>query len=141
MHRLDLDQFRTTLETGGILSVSLVGQGGTFHVQAETRRGDAVLTKSRSTTMREFRNLQRAVLMLRELGVSEFAIDTKNWRPEQADIGRTSRPDRTAQMKAAHEAAELKRTLDASIREAEDPNTVWKSHDQTFSELNARYAD
>lgn len=105
MHKLDLEAFRTTLETGGILSVSLVGQGGSFHVTAETRRGEAVLTKARSNITREFRDVQRATVLLRELGVREFLVDTKNWRPEQADIGRTTRPDRSIQLKAAHEAA------------------------------------
>ena len=104
MHKLDLEAFRTTLDTGGILSVSLVGQGGSFHVTAETRRGDAVLTKARSTVMREFRDVQRATVLLRELGVREFSVDTKNWRPEQADIGRATRPDKSVHMKAAHEA-------------------------------------
>lgn len=105
MHKLDLDAFRTTLDTGGILSVSLVAQGGAFHVTAETRRGEAVLTKARSTVMREFRDVQRATVLLRELGVREFSVDTKNWRPEQADIGRVTRPDRSVQLKAVHEAA------------------------------------
>ena len=105
MHKLDLEAFRTTLDTGGILSVALVGQGGSFHVTAETRRGEAVLTKARSTVMREFRDVQRATILLRELGVREFSVDTKNWRPEQADIGRATRPDRSIQLKAAHDAA------------------------------------
>lgn len=104
MHKLDLDAFRTTLDTGGILSVSLVAQGGSFHVTAETRRGEAVLTKARSTVMREFRDVQRATILLRELGVREFSVDTKNWRPEQADIGRVKRPDRSEHLKQANEA-------------------------------------
>lgn len=141
MHKLDLEAFRTTLDTGGILSVSLVGQGGSFHVTAETRRGDAVLTKARSTVMREFRDVQRATVLLRELGVREFSVDTKNWRPDQSDIGRPTRPDRSAQMKSAHEAADLKRTLDAAIKQADDPNTVWLSHDELFDELEASLAN
>jgi hypothetical protein len=107
MHKLDLEAFRTTLETGRILSVSLVAQGGIFHVEVETRRGDAVFTKSRNTVLREFRNVQRATLLLRELGVREFSVDTKNWRPEQADIGRATRPDRADVLREALAAAEI----------------------------------
>lgn len=140
MHKLDVDQFRATLVTGGILSVSLVAQGGSFHVQAETRRGDAVLTKSRGKIKREFRSVQRATLLLRELGVREFAVDTRDWQPEQAEIGRYTRPDRTKAIHEANEAAELKRTLDACIKEADNPNTVWHDHAQVFTELEARYA-
>ncbi|NOT16610.1 MAG: hypothetical protein HOP20_00915 [Sulfuriferula sp.] len=141
MHNLDLDAFRTTLETGGILSVSLVAQGGFFHVEAETRRGEAVLTKARSTVLREFRNVQRATLMLRELGVNEFSVNTENWRPEQASIGRATRPDRAAVLREALTAAEIKRALDMAIKQADDPNTVWVAHDDLFNAIETDLAN
>ena len=141
MFTLDLGQFRTTLATGGILSVRLVGQGGAFHVQAETRRGAALLTKARSTQLREFRSIQKATEMLSELGVREFSVDTKDWHPEQSAGLGVSRPDRALQMKQAHEAADLKRTLDARIKAADDPNTVWLSHEEVFATLESLYAD
>jgi len=71
---------------------------------AKTRRGEAVLTKARSTIMREFRDVQLATILLRELGIREFSVDTVNWRPEQANNGRVTRPDRSVQLKVAHEA-------------------------------------
>lgn len=140
MHKFDLDAFRTTLETGGVLSVSLVAQGGSFHVQAETRRGTVALTKARSTTLREFRDLQRATLLLRELGVREFGVNTKKWEPEQADIGRPTRPDRALALHQALEAADIKRSLDAAIKQADDPATVWVGHDDLFDLLEAGLA-
>lgn len=141
MHNLTLDQFRTTVETGGVLSVSLVAQGGAFHIEAETRRGNAVLTKARGTDLRRFRDTTKAMLLLRELGIWEAKIDTRNWRPEQAELLRPSRPDSAAQLKTAHEAADLKRTLEAAIAEANDPSTVWIDHDTLFNELEAGLAD
>jgi hypothetical protein len=120
MHKLDLEGFRTTLDTGGILSVSLIGQGGIFHVTAETRRGEAVLTKARSNVLREFRDVRRAALLLRALGVREFTVDTKNWCPEQADIGRATRPDRSAQMKEAHEARAYNAWLTQKVTQSKD---------------------
>lgn len=141
MHKLTLEQFRTTFETGGILSVALVAQGGVFHVEAETRKGSAVLTKARTTDLRQFRDATKALGLLRELGIREARVDTRQWQPEQADIGRATRPDRTDQLKAAHGAAELKRLLEDRIRLADDPNTVWHDHDQMFDELEAGLAD
>lgn len=140
MLTLDLGQFRTTLETGGILSVQLVGQGGSFHVTAETRRGEAALTKARSTTLREFRSIQRATELLRELGIREFSVDTKNWRPEQIAIGRPVRPDRAKVMREAYAASDIVRTLEAAIAEADDPNTVWHDAEDVFAELEAKFA-
>lgn len=141
MHNLTLDQFRTTLETGGVLSVSLVAQDGEFHIEAETRRGNAVLTKARSKEFRQFRNVTKALALLRELGVREAKVDTRNWRPEQASLRKSSRPDRSAQMKAAHEAADLKRTLEARILEANNPATVWHGHEAVFNELETGLED
>lgn len=118
MHNLTLDQFRTTLETGGVLSVSLVAQDGEFHIEAETRRGNAVLTKARSKDLRRFRNVTKALALLRELGVSEARVDTRNWRPEQADLIKASRPDSSAQLKAAHEAAAYNAWLTGKVEAA-----------------------
>jgi hypothetical protein len=140
MHKLNLDQFRTTVETGGVLSVALVAQGGVFHIEAETRRGSAVLTKARGAALREFRDVTKALGLLRELGIQEARVDARDWQPEAA-VPRPARPDSAAQLKAAHEAADLKRTLEARLREADDPNTVWHEHDALFDELEARYAD
>jgi len=44
-------------------------------------------------------------------------------------------------MSEAFEAADLKRTLEARIKEADDPNTVWHDHDQMFDEIEASLAD
>ena len=141
MHSLTLDQFRTTLETGGVLSVSLVALDGEFHIEAETRRGNAVLTKARGKGLRQFRNVTKALALLRELGVRETKVDTRNWRPEQASLLKSSRPDSSAQMKAAHEAADLKRTLDERIAMADSPGAVWHDAEDVFAELELSNAD
>lgn len=120
MHHLTLSQFRTTLDTCGILSVALVGQGGSFFIQAETRKGDAVLTKARGYELREFRDVTKALRLLRELGVCEARVDARNWRSEQADLGRAPRPDRAAMMKAAHEAAQHEQWFRSQVQVALD---------------------
>lgn len=140
MHKLNLDQFRTTIETGGVISVALVAQGGVFHIEAETRKGSAVLTKARGPMLREFRDVTKALGLLRELGIQEARVDARDWRPEALPANRAARPDSAAQLRAAHEAADLKRTLEERIREADDPNTVWHDAEAVFNELEARYA-
>ncbi len=143
MHKLNLDQFRTTIETGGVLSVALVASGGAFHIEAETRKGNAILTKARGPLPREFRDVTKALGLLRELGIQEARVDARDWRPEAA-THRAARPDSAAQLKAAHraaqEAADLKRTLEERLREADDPNTVWHDAETMFNELEAKYA-
>lgn len=140
MHTLNLEQFRTTIATGGVLSVALVASGGVFHIEAQTRTGRSILTKARSPQPREFRDLTKALGLLRGLGIEEAHVNARDWRPEDAVPGAT-RPDSAAQLRAAHEAADLKRTLEAAIAQADDPNTVWHEHNALFDELEAGLAD
>ncbi len=140
MQNLTLEQFRATVEAGGVMAVTLKAQGAAFTVQAETRRGDAVLVDSRRKQPRMFGDPRKALSLLREMGIRKASVDAEAWRPDQADALRPARPDRSEQMRAAHEAADLKRTLDAAIAEADDPNTVWHDAESVFSELEARYA-
>lgn len=141
MQNLTLDQFRTVTEAGGLLSVSLVAQGGSFHVEAETRKGRAVLVKARGNALREFRNPAKAMLLLRDLGVREMRTDTRQWQPEQAEFSAYSRPDRTLAMNEAFEAADLKRTLEARIKQADSPDAVWYDAEDVFDEIEASLAD
>lgn len=141
MQQLTLEQFRATVEAGGVLAVTLKAQGAAFALQAETRRGDAVLVDSRRKQPRMFVDPRKAMLLLRDLGIRNAKLDADAWQPEQASLLKASRPDSSAQMKAAHEAADLKRILDERIREANDPNAVWIGHDEVFDRLEASLAD
>jgi hypothetical protein len=129
MHKLTLNQFRTTLDTGGVLSVSLVAHGGVFQVHAETRRGEAVLTKARGQSLRTFRNVTKALGLLRDLGIREARVDTREWRPEEADLEKVSRPDSAAKLKATHEAAAhdawFREQVEAAVAKADNGDAQW----------------
>lgn len=86
MHHLTLQQLRTTIDTGGVRSVSLIGQGPVFFMQIQTHGGPAMLTKAKGSELRTFRDATKAVLLLWELGVREVHIDAKNWNPNQGDL-------------------------------------------------------
>lgn len=99
MRVLTLEQFRATVEAGGVLGVTLKAQGGAFYLDIETRRGDAVLITTREKKPRAFADPRRALLLLRDVGVREAKVDTKLWRPEEADLLRPVRPDRAEAMR------------------------------------------
>ena len=141
MHYFTLDQLRTTTETGGLLSVSIIGQGSAFHIEAETRSGSAALIKTRGKALREFRDVTKAMALLRELGIREAHVDAKNWQPEQPGTARVTRPDRSQALREAHEAAEIKRILEERIALADSGHATFHDHDQLFDELDAKYAD
>lgn len=108
MQLLTLEQLRATQQAGAVLSVTLHGDGPAFEIQIETRGGPAKLVKARKARsapeVRRFADPRKALLLLRELGISEAHIDSQRWRPEDLSSERVSRPDRAAHLKAAHEA-------------------------------------
>ena len=75
------------------MSVTLRAQGAQFYVQAETRRGDATLITERGNSPRGFANPIKALALLRELGVRESRVETTDWRPEEAEMDKHTRPD------------------------------------------------
>ncbi len=140
MQNMTLEQFRATVESGGILSVVLKAQGAAFAIQAETQRGDAVLVDTRRKLPRLFGDPRKALALLREMGIRKAAVDTEAWRPEQADSLHSPRPDKSMKLKAAHEAAELKRVLDERIARADAQGAIWHDAEDVFDELAAAHA-
>jgi hypothetical protein len=55
---------------------------------------------------RRFADPRKALQVLRSTGWQEFRIDTLQWRPEEHALEKVARPDRSAALKAAHEAAQ-----------------------------------
>lgn len=133
MHELTLEQFRATAATGAVLSVTIRGLGATFRIEAETRGGDATLITKREKTPREFANPIKAFSLLRELGICEYRVDTRDWRPEDAEFDkRVRRPDRAQALHASHEAwlaSKLQRAL-------VDPRSN-VAHDTVMAEADA----
>lgn len=88
MITFDLEQFRALVNSGGVLSVTLEGVGKDFAVRIETRRGDGTLVLSNAKHKpRTFADPRRALLLLRDLGIREARLDTKNWTPQQTSLG------------------------------------------------------
>ena len=140
MQNLTLEQFRAIVTSGGVESVVLKAQGAAFEIQAITRRGEATLVDTRKKLPRLFGDPRQALLLLRELGIGKASVDTEAWRPEQADAVRRTRPDKSLTLKTAHEAAELKRVLDARIQIADSPNAIWHDASDVFAELEGHHA-
>jgi hypothetical protein len=132
MQQLTIEQFRATVEAGGVLSVSLVAQGPAFTIHAETHRGEAVLIDTRKKQPRQFMDPRKALLLLREFGMKDTRMDINAWRPEQMDTVRRSRPDRREAMKDVVAALEhdrwFRQQIDTGLDEMRQAKT--HTHDQ-----------
>jgi hypothetical protein len=141
MQILTLEQLRATIRAGGIASVTLKAEGGAFLVAVATRSGsDGLLVTTRTKEPRRFADLRKAMLLLREMGIATVQVDATRWNPDEIGTG-TTRPDRAAAMKHAHEAAAHDRWFRAQVeeglREADDPAAVTLPHEQVMAEMKA----
>jgi hypothetical protein len=141
VQNLTLEQLRATAEAGGIASVTLRAEGGSFLVSVATRSGGAgLLITTRAKEPRRFADPRNAMLLLREMGIATAQLDTSNWNPAEGTTG-TPRPDRAAAMKRAHEAAAHDRwfrtQVEAGLREASDPAATMLPHEQVMTEMKA----
>lgn len=104
MQTLNLEQLRAATLSGGVLGITLRADGASFVVDVQTQRGQATMVTSRQQ-LRRFVDPRKALQVLRALGWNACQIDVGQWRPQER-AGQVVRPDRSAALKAAHQAAQ-----------------------------------
>ena len=140
MKTFTFDQARSAVASGGVLSANLRPVGSKFTLEFETRYGNVMLITSVSKEVRRFGNPGKAFEVVRELGLEGGRYSVVQWRPEERDIDRSPRPDRSAQLRQAHAAAALKQTLDSRIALANSPSATWHNAEDAFAEVEAEHA-
>ena len=100
-----LEQLKAATLAGGVVGITLRGDGAAFVVNVQTKRGHAVMVTSRHQP-RRFADPRKALQVLRGIGLTDCRIDTAQWRPEDSALEKTARPDRSLALRAAHEAAQ-----------------------------------
>lgn len=133
-------QARSAASSGGVLSANLRPIGSMFVLEFETHQGPATLIASVSKEVRRFGNPVKAFEIVRELGLEGGRFSLTQWRPDERAIDRPSRPDKSASLKATHQAAALQRTLNERVALADAPDAVWNAAADVFAELEARNA-
>lgn len=140
MQSMTLEQLRATVSAGGIVGVTLKGEGGGFFLEIATRSGqDVVLSKARSVEPRRFGNPTSALVVLRDIGITVAQLDTTHWNPGQKDMSQ-SRQNRAQAMREAHEAAAYTKWLAAEIQESIDDPRPSIPHNEVMAEMDADIA-
>ena len=140
MQSMTLEQLRATASAGGVVGVTLKGEGGGFFLQIATRSGqDAVLSKARSVQPRRFGNPTSALIVLRKLGIAIAQLDATQWNPDQKDRS-PSRENRAQAMREAHKAAAYTKWLAAEIQESIDDARPSIPHDEVMAEMDVDIA-
>ncbi|HRL21863.1 MAG TPA: hypothetical protein PLG97_08145 [Alcaligenes sp.] len=86
-----LQQLRAATQAGGILGVSIKGQGNHFFVQVSTRAGQAVLITARSKDPRSFKSPLQAMVLLKQIGIVTGQFDLSQYSPDQRETPVRSR--------------------------------------------------
>lgn len=140
MQSMTVEQLRAATQAGGVESVTLKGQGGTFLVQIATRSGtNALLAKARSHEPRRFGNPVAALNVLRNIGITAGQFDARDWNPAEKAKTAGNR-GRAEAMRKAHQAAAYTEWLATEIQEAIDDPRLNLSHDDVMAEMEADIA-
>lgn len=85
VRRVEIAEMRLLAESGAVLSATLEAVGKGLALRVTMREGSAVL-KSRSGSVRIFKEPQSAFNTLVNIGISEAKLKLAAWKPEQAEM-------------------------------------------------------
>lgn len=119
-------------EAGAVSSAHIIGQAGGWGVLVKYGMTERALAAQRSHQIRIFRKFETLVAYLKGVGIARFEVDAANYDAASMKLTR-ARPDSSAAMTKAHEAAAydkwFRAEIEAAIVEADDPNTKWVSNE------------
>ena len=132
------------ISANAIRSAMVIGDKGGYLVTIKYGRAERVIaarTHAGQIKRRLFRSLNAASRYLRQIGMARYAVDETGYE-EATD--RPKRPDRSAALKHAHEAAAydqwLRGEVAQALKEADDPTTRWRTTDEVMASVDAKLA-
>lgn len=109
------------VEAGAVRDAQIVGQPGGWSVMVRYGRHERPLATQRSRQVRIFRRFETLVAYLKDMGLSQFAVDATHYDRDSATVAK--RPDRAKALKKAHEAAAYDTWFRAQVQKAiDDPH-------------------
>ena len=134
MKTFTIDQARSAVASGGVLSANLRPEGSMFTLEFETRNGPVMLIAAVSKQVRRFGNPAKAFEIVRDLGLEGGRYSVAQWRPDDHEIDRPTRPDKSAALKATHESAAYDKWFRAQVQESLDDPRPGTPHEQVKTE-------
>lgn len=132
------------IAASAIRSARVVGDKGGYLVTIKYGRAERVIaarTREGHIKRRLFRSLSAASRYLRQIGMARYEVDETGY--QEATDG-VKRPDRSAALKHAHKAASydqwFRSEVAHALKEAEDPNTKWRTTDEVMASVDTKVA-
>lgn len=128
------------VEAGAVRGADVIGQPGGWGVVIKYGMTERALAARRGA-IRNFKKFETLVSYLKALGIAEYRVNAANYDPVALNASST-RPDATARLKHAHEAAAydnwFREQVEEGVKEADDPNTVMVPHAVVKKEFAAK---
>jgi hypothetical protein len=125
------------VEAGAVRGADVIGQPGGWGVVIKYGMVERALSVRRGA-VRVFRKLETLVNYLREIGITQFTVNAANYDP--AATTRPGRPDTSARMKRAHDAADhdkwFREQVEEALLEADKPDAVWIPHEEVVKDMH-----
>ena len=121
-------------DAGVVQSAHAIGQVGGWGILVKYGVSEGVLSAQRSQQVRVFRKLETLVDYLRGVGIRHFVVDAANY---DKSGGTYKRPDRTAALKNAHQAAAYATWLKAEVQAAIDDTSPSVAHDEAMRQVRS----
>jgi len=138
---IDHTTLANLVEAGAVRGAQIIGQKGGWAILVKYGMLERPLAAQRSGKVRVFKRLESLTTYLRGIGIARFEVDATDYDPTAL---RTTRPDRAAAMRRTHEAVQhdawFRKEVEQSLREADDPNTVWVSNADAKAQSSAQRA-
>lgn len=130
----------TRMHAAGVVTDALlVAEPQGWACVVQVRRTQYPLVAKRGG-VRHWAKMESAARYLQKLGIAEFRVDARNL--DAAAAVKTTRPDASSKLKAAHEAAAydawFREQVQIGLDEADSPDAVWYTHDEVMAEAEAR---
>jgi hypothetical protein len=120
------------VQAGAAIAADVIGHAGEWGIVVRHGRARQTLASTRGEP-RMFRRFETLASYLKGVGITDVHVDLAEYEPAAKDT--TSRRGITSaqRLRAAHEAAAYDRwfraQVDEAVREADDPQAQWVSHD------------
>lgn len=125
------------VEAEAVRAAHVIGQPGGWSIVVKYGMTELPLAATRSREVRIFKKLETLVGYLKDLGVNRFDVNASDYDPEG---GKTvARPDTSAALKRAHEAAAhdkwFREQVADAIAEADAPGAEWVPHEVVKADM------
>ena len=118
-------------EAGALRGARVVGQSGGWALMVRYGAGERALAAQRSRKARVFKRMETLVSYLRDVGISNFNVDSASYSPETATS--RARPDRAEAMRNAHQAsahdAWFRAQVQTALDEADEAEAQWTANE------------